>query len=107
MLDAAARDGGRNHSPGLWSSDRGGRYRWPFGYRRMSDANFIRSLDVQASSPDNAACEAFFSQLKRTNCSSSGLEKLPPLNQFIGWWTPTSRWCNERIKICLAPSDTG
>ena len=45
-------------------SDRGGHYRCPSWLSRTAEAKVVRSMSRKACSPDNAACEGFYSRLK-------------------------------------------
>lgn len=40
------------------------RYKWPGGISICDAESIVRSMFKKASSPDNAACEAFFGRLK-------------------------------------------
>ena len=45
-------------------SDRGGHFRWPGWLSRIPRANLVRSMSLEAFSPDNAACEGLFGRMK-------------------------------------------
>ena len=45
-------------------SDRGGHYRWPGWIALCEGAGLVRSMSAKGCSPDNAACEGFFGNLK-------------------------------------------
>jgi putative transposase len=82
-------------------SDRGAHYRWPGWLKRMSDANFVRSMSRKACSPDNAACEGFFGRLKteffyaRTWMDVTVEQFMQMLDSYIHWYN------EKRIKMSL------
>jgi len=101
MLDAAIDTVITGNDRPVVHSDRGGHYRWPGWPTWIADARLIRSMSSKACSPDNAACDSFFSRLKnellyaRDWLNTTIDEFMTALDAYI-------RWYNEaRIKMSL------
>jgi putative transposase len=101
MLDEAIQTVGDSEDKPIVHSDRGAHYRWPGWLKRMSDANFVRSMSRKACSPDNAACEGFFGRLK-TEFFYARTWMDVTVEQFMQMVDSYIHWYNEkRIKISL------
>lgn len=100
MLDNAISTLGEDDCP-VVHSDRGSHYRWPGWITRMDAAQLTRSMSKKGCSPDNAACEGFFGQLKNElfyGRSWSGVS----VEAFMGRLDAYLHWHNEeRIKMSL------
>ena len=97
MLDQAIERVGRGGGT-VVHSDRGCHYRWPGWERRMRDAGWTRSMSRKGCSPDNAAAEGFFGNLKMEffhNRDWAGVG----LDPFMGRLDAYLRWFRDhRIK---------
>ncbi len=100
MLDGAISQLKETERP-IVHSDRGCHYRWPGWIRRMEKAGLERSMSQKGCSPDNAACEGLFGQLKNEmfyNRDWAGVS----IEEFISLLNKYLIWYNEkRIKISL------
>lgn len=100
MLDGAISQLKETERP-IVHSDRGCHYRWPGWIKRMEKAGLERSMSQKGCSPDNAACEGLFGQLKNEmfyNRDWAGVS----IEEFISLLNKYLIWYNEkRIKISL------
>lgn len=91
MLDAAVSKLWEGEHP-ILHSDRGGHYRRPGWIQRMETAGLQRSMPAKGCSPDNAACEGFFGQLKNEmfyGISWEGVtlrQFIPILDSYLQWY---------------------
>ena len=91
MLDAAISQLQEGEHP-ILHSDRGGHYRRPGWIQRMETAGLQRSMPAKGCSPDNAACEGFFGQLKNEmfyGISWEGVtlrQFIPILDSYLQWY---------------------
>ena len=101
MLDAAIETVAKSHDRPVVHFDRGAHCQWPGWLIRVSNAKLIRSMSRKGCSPDNAACEGFFGQLK-TELFYLRDWQATTIEQFIQAVDAYIRWYNEkRIKISL------
>ena len=100
MLDGAISQLKETERP-IVHSDIGCHYRWPGWIKRMEKAGLERSMSQKGCSPDNAACEGLFGQLKNEmfyNRDWAGVS----IEEFISLLNKYLIWYNEkRIKISL------
>ncbi|MDX9918359.1 MAG: IS3 family transposase [Gudongella sp.] len=100
MLDEAILMLNNDEKP-IVHSDRGCHYRWPGWLERIEKAQLIRSMSKKGCSPDNAACEGFFSRLKNEMfyghswTDTTIAQFIEELNEYIKWYS------EERIKLSL------
>ena len=100
MLDGAIGTLGNSDKP-IVHSDRGGHYRWPGWITRMERAGLTRSMSKKGCSPDNAACEGFFGNLKNEMYYHRSWRGIS-IKQFMKELDGYLRWYNEkRIKMSL------
>lgn len=101
MLDAAIDKVAASGDRPMVHSDRGGHYRWPGWLTRITEAKLVRSMSRKGCSPDNAACEGFFGQLK-TEMFYARDWLSTTIEDFIAALDAYIRWYNDvRIKSSL------
>ena len=91
MLTDACSTLGDGEKP-IIHSDRGCHYRWPEWIRICKDNNLTRSMSAKGCSPDNAAAEGFFGQIKQeffhkrsfTGVSMDGFINM--LDDYMVWY---------------------
>lgn len=100
MLDEAIATLNYDEHP-IVHSDRGCHYRWPGWIERMEKAHLYRSMSKKGCSPDNAACEGFFGQMKNEMFYCRSWLNVT-IEEFINQIDEYMRWyCNKRIKLSL------
>lgn len=99
MLDAALETLATSALKPIIHSDRGAHCRWPGWLQRVHNAKLGRSMSRKGCSPDNAACEGFFGQLKTEMFYPRSWQHVS-VDQFIETVDTYIHWYNEkRIKI--------
>lgn len=79
-------------------SDRGAHYRWPGWVERMDGAGWTRSMSRKGCSPDNAAAEGFFGNLKMEFFHGRDWRGVT-VGEFMGRLDAYLRWyCERRVK---------
>jgi transposase InsO family protein len=97
MLDEAVGAVGTGRGT-IVHSDRGCHYRWPGWIGRMDGAGWTRSMSGKGCSPDNAAAEGFFGNLKMEFFHGRDWENVTTA-EFIERLDAHMRWHrDERIK---------
>lgn len=82
-------------------SDRGGHYRWPAWIELTQKNGLVRSMSKKGCSPDNAACEGFFGQMKnemfygRCWLGITIQEFMQEVDNYLHWYR------EKRIKLSL------